>query len=441
LLGVLKQHERPLYITLLVNFAIMGAVVTVFGAAIPKVIGTYHWSYTDAGTVIAASSAGFFLSSFIVGFMIERFGVKVVLAGGLTAQVVSLMFFARTPVVLANVFLNFLIGIGLGTNELVTNYTVVRIEERGKSRLMNLIHSAWCIGAIVGPLGVANLIREQVSWQVVFPTIGVLVAGMSALLMLQRFPDLAERHGESRPPVRGRGAAAALAAGGVQEAADREKGTVRGGEPPVANARNAAVPVGAGGIVLLCAASIFVYIGVEKGVYSWVSEFFVSVLGTAVSLGATAVAVYWIGQFLGRLVLSIFYRGTRLELVLLVLCIATVGALALLVLMHIVWLALACTLLAGMANSGIFPVIMSLTGKYSAKGRSVGFVTAAGGVSGMFFPFVVARVSDAAGIQVGFSTVLLVGIILLLLVGVVVGRVRIVDARAREGVRAGGSAG
>lgn len=389
----LGSHERGLYFKLLTNFAMMGGVVTLLGSAIPEVIRSYHWSYTEAGAVFAASSVGFFVSSLGAGLLVESAGTRPVLISALAAQVVSLMFFAQTPSIPLNIALNFVIGVGLGTNELVTNYTVVRLEPPGKSRLMNLMHAAWCIGAILGPIGVANLLASKLAWQTVFRLVGVLIAVMALLLARSRFPVTNPGHLANRAEL-------------------SPKPTLR------SRLR------GPGAIVLLSAITIFVYIGVEKGIYNWVAEYFVRVLKTSAPLGSAMVAVYWTGQLAGRFGLSVAYKGTRLEIVLLVLAAVSTAVIGLLIGLKVVWLAVVCTFLAGASNSGIFPVIISLTGKYSARGRAVGLVTAAGGVAGVAFPFLVAAVSDLAGFHAGFSTVLGLSVILVALTGAVAGRAR-----------------
>lgn len=407
----LSQEDKALYLTLLANFSLMGGVVTLFGAALSKVIETYGWSYTDAGTIYAAAAIGFFMSSLATGFLIDHFGSKPVLMIGLTVEAISLMFFARTPIVPLNVALYFMIGLGLGSNEAITNATVVRIEERGKSRLMNLIHAFWCVGAFIGPLGVADLIQRKVDWKIIFPIFGGLILLMTILLGFRRFPK----------PLRA-----------IQRSVDREAVSADGdaciGRPGPVAVRHS----GAGSFVLLCALAIFVYVGVEKGVYGWVSVFFVQVLHSSVSLGAVMLALYWMGQFLGRLAISTIYRGSRLERVLLFLSTLTVVSLLALVYIRVTWIAVACTLIAGLANSGIFPLIISLTGKYSASGRSVGLVTSAGGIAGFLFPLMVATISDAAGISTGFESVFFVGIVLLIVSLILVAHTRRLDRREAE---------
>lgn len=453
----LTHRDRRLYLTLLVNFSLMGGVVTLFGAALTKVIQSYGWNYADAGTVYAASSVGFFTSSLVTGFLIDRFGSKPVLVIGLVAEAVSLMFFARTPSVPLNVALYFIIGLGLGSNEAITNSAVVRIEERGKSRLMNLMHAFWCVGAVLGPLGVARLIQDRLSWQIVFPLFGGLIIVMTGLLSLQRFPRPVAPAGRRGPEgVEAARVAPSRRVPTVDDAAMRDRDAEAPSEPAGVAAGSSGAPTdigtprkpapdengrgrriglagsGTGAFVLLCALSIFVYIGVEKGVYNWVAEYFVKVLGSADSVGAVMVALYWVGQFAGRLTISLLYRGSRLERVLLALAALTVLSLLLLVLVRVTWVAVLCTIVAGLANSGIFPLIISLTGKYSARGRSVGLVTSAGGVAGFIFPIVVAAISDRAGIARGFESVFLVSLILLAVCIVVVVRVGRLDRAGLE---------
>ncbi len=419
----LEHKDKALYLTLLANFSLMGGVVTLFGAAVAKVIDTYGWSYTDAGTIYAAASIGFFTSSIVAGFLIDHFGSKRIVMIGLTAEALSLMFFARTPNLTVNVVLYFIIGLGLGSNEVITNSIVVRLEERGKSRLMNLIHASWCLGAVIGPLGVANLIRTGSRWQIVFPVFGALILLLAGLLVLQRFPKPAVGLGSD-------GSAASLRWElGASEGPGRANGrgrALRGGMWAALKSRS-------GSFVLLCAITIFVYIGVEKGIYGWVAEFFVKVLGSSIPLGAAMVALYWTGQLLGRLGISVVYRGSRLEVVLLLLSLLSVASLMALAFVRITWIAVVCTFVAGVANSGIFPLIISLTGKYSMRGRSVGIVTAAGGMAGFLFPIAVAFVSDAMGIARGFETVFFIGVVMLLISFVVAARVRRLDREEVSG--------
>jgi nitrate/nitrite transporter NarK len=75
----------------------------------------------------------------------------------------------------------------------------------------------------------------------------------------------------------------------------------------------------------------------------------------------------------------------------------------------------------------MFPLIISLTGKYSTRGRSVGIVTSAGGIAGFLFPVMVATISDAKGIAVGFESVFYVSVALLIVSLIVFAKVHHLD--------------
>ena len=61
----LDPATRRLYFLLLAGFVLFGVIFTIAGAALPQIIRTFGWSYTVTGLVLAASSAGYFLSSFL----------------------------------------------------------------------------------------------------------------------------------------------------------------------------------------------------------------------------------------------------------------------------------------------------------------------------------------------------------------------------------------
>jgi len=359
----------------------MGSVVTLFGSLIAEVIRAYRWSYAETGIVLSAPAFGFFLSSLSAGILSQRIGPKTVMIAGMIVLAIALFFFGHWPNVGLNVFLNFAVGIGLGTNESLTNFLVVRMETGGRSRLMNLMHSSWCVGAFIGPFALADIIHLGLDWRIAYPVISLTVAVITIILSRIKFPML--RSVASKSP------------------GQTEIGT--------------GASRGPGRIILLCATSIFVYVGVEKGMYGWISDFFARVLHSAPSVGTAMVGVYWFGQFLGRLFLAILYNGSRQQVVLLLLSCATIAGVLPLVLIHDPVMAMFLTILIGLANSGIFPIIVSLAGKYSATSRSIGFVTAAGGIGGFGFPLLVAAVSESYGIAVGFSTVVYIATALVLL--------------------------
>jgi fucose permease len=346
-----------------------GATFTVIGASLPQIIRGFRWSYTITGLVVSASAIGYILSTFVCGFLVQKFPPKAVLLAGLAVGAVSLQFFVRWPSPSLNFLLNLAIGFCQGTMEVVTNLEVIHMEQKGKSRLMNLMHAAFSMGAIAGPAVVGWLLGGGSTGYAVFPATGALLALMLVLFGLTRFPRLDQTD-----------------EGG-------EKGGIRLLRQP---------------IILILTFLLFLYVGGELGISTWLSEYFVKVLGAPPSLGALSVSILWVGILAGRLAVSLGYHGFRQERIILGLAVLVTAAVGLLLLLRSIAAVAGIVFLVGVGYSAIYPLGMTVVGRYYKSGVAVGVVATGGGVGSFIFPFAMAALSDAVGLRGGFLFTLLV---------------------------------
>ena len=375
-----KHANKSLFWLLTTNFVLFGASMTVFGATIPEIIREYEWTYSAAGVVLAASAVGYFTSTFISGFAVRIAGPKLVVCLTLVLEGAAFLFFARHPSVLLNVFLNFLIGFGQGGTEVISNVVVIQIERDGKSRLMNLLHAGFCVGAFLGPMGVAGLLSSRIGWGAIFPAIGVIILGIALVLGFQKYPKANAESHETRVRVQS----------------------------------------GRRLLISLYIAIILLYVGVELSMSNWSAEYFVTHLGSSSGTGALMVAVLWIGLFVGRMGLSLFYHGTRQELVLLYLTAASSGFILLLLLSSSIVASVIWVFLIGVGLSGVYPLVMSLVGKSSQSTVAVGLVSTGGGIGSFSFPFILALIADSAGLHRAFYYCLGVAVLMTIVTALVV---------------------
>ena len=191
MLQLTNPGTRRLYILFLCSFATFGVLFTVTGAALPHIIRTFTWSYALTGVVLAASSVAYFLSTFASGFLVQKFSPKAVLVTGLLIGAVCMSFFVGWPSPWLNLGLNFGIGLCQGTIELVTNLQVIHMEKKGQSRLMNLTHAGFSVGAIIGPAAVGYLLSTGSGAILVFRAAAGLLGLMALLFSLTPFPRIA----------------------------------------------------------------------------------------------------------------------------------------------------------------------------------------------------------------------------------------------------------
>lgn len=389
----LEPRFRSLYIGLLTNAVLFGAIFTVVGAVLPEMIRSLRWNYNQVGVVLAAGSIGYFASTFSNGFAVRWIGPRAVVVIGLIFAAGGLAFYGATPSVLINATLSAVIGIGNGAVEVVLNYGGVRVERDGHSQLMNLLHAAVSAGSVAGPLLAARLLQSGMAWQIAYRVLALCAVSVAVWLALLPFSRLED----------------GLAAG-RSGAAARRLDT---------------------GLLVTCVAILMFYLGVEVGVSSWISEYFVGFLSSTAAQGALLVSLFWIGVLSGRLLFALFYRSTRAAEAVLVLAIVAVAGLVLAITTAEHRLAAIGFIATGFGFSSIYPLVMSLIGRNFAahhQSMAIGFASTGGGVGAFAFPLVMATLAQRLGIRRGF---LLYIVLSAVLVGLAVGAVIKIRATSR----------
>ncbi|MCC7264355.1 MAG: MFS transporter [Candidatus Latescibacteria bacterium] len=362
----MSAAERRLLGLLAVHFVVYGVAVTLVGATIPEIIRSFGWSYLGAGAVMAAGSAGYLSGCFSGGVLVRRAGARHMLLAGLALEAGGLGFFGSDPGLVFNLGVLLLVGLGQGWIEVATNYCLVRLEKPGESRLMNLIHAGFTAGACLGPAAVGALLAGGAAWRLAYGGVALLLLGVGVVALRLPFPAAADEPAESSRAALGRLA-----------------------RDPV---------------LLLLGAVIFLYVGAEHGLSSWIAEYYVETFALPTAAGAYMVSVLWLGLLVGRLALSAGYRGRRQALLLVGLCALAALPLPLALLSPSPWLAGALFLLCGLGLSAVYPVVMALVGECYAGEQSLalGLVSGAGGVGALSFPFAMAAIAGRYGIAQSF---------------------------------------
>jgi fucose permease len=374
-----RKFMKRLFRFWYVNFLIFGGIATTVGATLPMVIRHFEWSYLAAGGMFAGSAVGYFGATFVTGLILPRCGVRRVMMSGWLLQALGLGFFGMQESQALNFLLFVLLGLGQGAVEVSTNVGVVNLEAPGKSRLMNLVHSAFTIGAMVAPFMAGMLEWFQVSWRFVYA--GMALSAMTMLAWsFGKASMLKHSLSEQVIPVK----------------SEASNGIFR--DP----------------LLLLMASIIFFYVGAEIGISNWIAEYFVTIHHRSPAMGAMMVALFWSGIFIGRMVLGIGYAGNRLGLNLVFCSLLSVLSLALALRSNQAWSAGLFFLITGVGYSIVYPCVMSLVGILfpDDKSQAIGLVSTSGGLGVFFFPFAMSVVAARFGLDQGFRFYLLLTILM-----------------------------
>ncbi|MBN1413387.1 MAG: MFS transporter [Spirochaetales bacterium] len=377
---ILEKEQKKIYFISLFMFFLFGTIITFISSSIPTLLREFDWSYTNTGIILAAGSLGYFLSTFAAGFLLKKMGPKMLLAASLTLYSAGLAFYMFFPIIILNVFLGFLFGTGKGATDISINFITINIEEKGKSRLMNFLHAFFCIGAITGPLLFSLVHSLEGNFHYLFPVFAIICFLMGMLYLSTPFKGTGER---KAVPGQGKISKKIIL------------------------------------LLVMLTGILMLYVGSEIGVTTWISEYFVSIFHFSVEQGGYIVSLFWLGIFTGRTLISLLYKGDRQERLLLILTILCATGVSLLLLLNNPVGSAVFTFVAGLGYSGIYPLVISTTGKHFTSSRALGFVVTGGGLGSFTFPLFIAAISDKIGLNHGFIFFLAINIVLVLMAGFV----------------------
>ena len=384
-----ERQFRGLYYAMLAAFAAFGVLVAIIGASLPRILDDFGWSYSATGAVLAAGSAGYFVAAFLTGLLVRRLGPKRVIVAASCLQALGLVLFGCRPSVGVNLALRVLTGVGLGALEVVVNYSVVRMGRDGNGRAMNLMHAAFAVGAVVGPMGIGAILSAGIAWQAAYRVMAGVALALAGVFAILPFGRVAE-DGDSPEP----------------------------GQPVL---RLLTRP-----LLAMSSLILLLYVGTEIGVTMWVAEYAVKVLDLPAERAAWMVTLFWVGILAGRLAMWAWHGGTRLAEAMLVLGIVCTGGLTAAVALTVPWLVAGALLVSGLGYSAIYPLVIALVGREFPRdqGPAVGAASTGGGVGSLVFPFMMAGIAGVWGIRAGFVFFLGVNVLMVALICLVVLKTR-----------------
>ena len=303
----------------------------------------------DLGMFLAVQAAGYLAVATSTGRLAARWGVEGLVLRATLTSAAGLALIAAGPTWPAVLVGALLAGAGAGGMDAGFNAAVAL---RSDARLMGLLHAGYGVGAAIGPVVAGVALASGAGWRPAY----ALFALASLLLALV---------------LRGR---------------------AMGEAPPQ-------VPMGSPRGLLLPCLTFFVYVSLELTVGQWAFTSLTEHRGLGALAASVWVGVYWVGLTAGRFWLGITgHRVATGRLLGLSVVGVTGGALLLWLGGPIAPLGL---LVAGLALSVVFPLLMLLTPERVGSERAtaaVGWQAAAAGVGAAAGPALAGVILEAAGI-------------------------------------------
>jgi len=352
------------------SLASVGFFHTILGTALPAIRHSLEIDMVQTGLLGSAAWLGFTAAVLVGGTLSDFFPRHRILAlACLLIGLSAILFGMVHPFGLNCLFIG---ALGAGTGVIVSSSSALVTELYPKKGgvIMNIHHFFYAIGAIIGPLLMGYILKRGWHWQWIYRVGGVWMLIVSGSFALQRVRFKREKPSSERSSV-------------FRLLRDRT-------------------------LLILILIAIF-GVGVQNGLYLWLVSFLKEAQSFPIFQASMGLSLFSIGVAIGRLAsgwLAARINNTRVLLILLI-SLNMVLILLMYVSHHYVMLVLC--LLAGLACSGLFPILLTLGGINFPQraGTTIGIIGTAAGIGGTLISWLISVVSQQATLEAGFFIILL----------------------------------
>ena len=324
----------------------LGLSSSVIGAA-ARNIGL---SPFQIGLMIAVQNLGFMVSVLVSGALADSYPKPKILMVGSIILTISLLTFYGWSNFLVNLLIMFLIGVGIGSYEGVTDAMLLDIHKKQENLYINVNHFFVTFGSIVITV---YLIFLQMAWRNAILQAGIVVGVLAILFSLMRLLP----HGKKTESYLNR-----------LRLLTRERL-----------------------VIVLFIATVLV-VGIEGGTVGILTTYLMDLRGFTQVTSKIGLVIFLTGMAAGRLILGYVTPREQIPRYIIGLfCLSTVvfSGLYLLNLSNLLYFVI---FLAGLTLSAIFPLMLSLAGLIypDIAGMVLGTIKVAIPIGGILLPFLLA---------------------------------------------------
>lgn len=317
-----SPHPRLLLALTFVAYIALGLPDALIGVAWPAMRTDFDLPLSALGPLYISATMGYVVASSAAGSLLARMGLGLLLAGSCALTGTALLGYTLAPSWSVLVALGLLTGFGGGAIDAAINtYAAVHYS----TRLVNVLHAFWGIGAALGPaLMTATLVRGY-DWRRGYAVVIAFEIALAVAFMASRK--------EWGPPI-------------AHHATHRPASLLE----TLRSSR-----------VQLSLLVFLLYTGCEAAVGAWAFSLLLEGRDFSTSSAGLAVSVYWGGLFASRLGYAFLPLDTRPALVTAISIAAALVSMALVAFdIHPV-VDIAALAALGFASGPIFPCMIAMT--------------------------------------------------------------------------------
>ncbi len=258
------SERSPLVAGVYLLMASYAISVTMVGPLMSHLIADYGLRLSQGGLVMTFKNVGGLAAILVGGPLADRLNKGVMTAVFFFLYVLSLLAIATMPEYGVLLAMFFALGASTRLVDTVNNALVADLSPGRRGAALNLLHTIFGIGALVGPLFTRLFLQNNIPWSAAYGVLGALCAlvGIAFAAMLRRYPNAGT-------------------------------GTDARGLP------SPKILFGSGRMWLLCGI-MALYVGSQTGMMTWLPMYMETALQSTPLAASLSLTLLWLGIIAGR---------------------------------------------------------------------------------------------------------------------------------------------
>ena len=361
-------------------FIVLGLITGVFGPTLPDLAKNTQATLNQISIIFAVRSLGYLIGSFLAGRLYDRVRGHWIFATVLLATAMAFVLIPIIPLLPVLIIVLFALGIAESAIDVGGNTLIVWVHHDRVGPFMNGLHFFFGIGAFISPIVIAQVVLSTNDFRWAYWLLAMLVVPVA--IWFTRLPSPSIEHETRRAE----------------------------------NIKTNSL------LLVLIAALLFIYVGVETGYGNWIFTYATRLQLADATGAALLTSTFWGAFTLGRLLgvpISTRVKPGMILLVDLIGCTASViGVVFYPESQIILWTS---TIFAGLFMASIFPTALALAGQYmTITAQVTGWFLIGAGLGAMLFPWLVGQLIEPFGTEIMTRIVLASLVVDLVLLGLVV---------------------
>jgi len=356
------MKKGALLVVLFASFILFAAIVNIISVALIHISNSYQLEEGALGTLYLLEFLGFYIAVLCGGYLSNKYGKKISLITGSVLMAIGTGGFSFSHTLFTGAIFLFLFGAGGGLIEGMGTALVRDLFPQNPRNMLNFSQAVFGIGTIGGPILAGHLLDYNISWRLIFVLFAILICPIIFAYKYLKFPTILTR--------------------------------------AEVNIKNVFRVINDWRFIFLNI-TMLLYVGAEMGIASWICVFLNKRFNITAASYGLALAVFWSGIVLGRLVRAAIPRHIPDKVLILTYLSASVVFQILALTSNNFSITITLYFLVGLSMACIWPTIISMVSDLFPHYSSsvIGVTVGSGGLGAFIFPFLLGKTAIKFGIN------------------------------------------